>query len=162
MGIGGKAATGALVKAVGKRGAQRVGTRLAAKYGGKAAAKAAGKYGGKAAAKLGLGGAAKIGAGAIAKSAGKKIPLVGLGLGAIFAAQRALEGDFVGAGLELASGAASTVPGIGTAGSIGIDAALAARDMGMTPFARGGIITCLLYTSPSPRDQRGSRMPSSA
>ena len=141
MGIGGKAATGALVKAVGKRGAQRVGTRLAAKYGGKAAAKAAGKYGGKAAAKLGLGGAAKIGAGAIAKSAGKKIPLVGLGLGAIFAAQRALEGDFVGAGLELASGAASTVPGIGTAGSIGIDAALAARDMGMTPFAKGGIIT---------------------
>ena len=141
MGIGGKAATGALVKAVGKRGAQRVGTRLAAKYGGKSAAKAAGKYGGKAAAKLGLGGAAKIGAGAIAKSAGKKIPLVGLGLGAIFAAQRALEGDFVGAGLELASGAASTVPGIGTAGSIGIDAALAARDMGMTPFARGGIIT---------------------
>ena len=25
-----------------------------------------------------------------------------------------------------------------------------------------GYITCLLYTSPSPRDQRGSRMPSSA
>ena len=25
-----------------------------------------------------------------------------------------------------------------------------------------GIDTCLLYTSPSPRDQRGSRMPSSA
>ena len=25
-----------------------------------------------------------------------------------------------------------------------------------------GILTCLLYTSPSPRDQRGSRMPSSA
>ena len=24
------------------------------------------------------------------------------------------------------------------------------------------VITCLLYTSPSPRDQRGSRMPSSA
>ena len=24
------------------------------------------------------------------------------------------------------------------------------------------ILTCLLYTSPSPRDQRGSRMPSSA
>ena len=23
-------------------------------------------------------------------------------------------------------------------------------------------VTCLLYTSPSPRDQRGSRMPSSA
>ena len=26
----------------------------------------------------------------------------------------------------------------------------------------GSVITCLLYTSPSPRDQRGSRMPSSA
>ena len=25
-----------------------------------------------------------------------------------------------------------------------------------------GVIICLLYTSPSPRDQRGSRMPSSA
>ena len=25
-----------------------------------------------------------------------------------------------------------------------------------------GVFTCLLYTSPSPRDQRGSRMPSSA
>ena len=50
-----------------------------------------------------------------------------------------MAGDFVGAGLELASGAASTVPGIGTAGSVGIDAALAARDM-MTPFAEGGIV----------------------
>ena len=25
-----------------------------------------------------------------------------------------------------------------------------------------GVLSCLLYTSPSPRDQRGSRMPSSA
>ena len=30
------------------------------------------------------------------------------------------------------------------------------------PAAFGLIIICLLYTSPSPRDQRGSRMPSSA
>ena len=29
-------------------------------------------------------------------------------------------------------------------------------------FALIGTMTCLLYTSPSPRDQRGSRMPSSA
>ena len=28
--------------------------------------------------------------------------------------------------------------------------------------AMGSCMTCLLYTSPSPRDQRGSRMPSSA
>ena len=27
---------------------------------------------------------------------------------------------------------------------------------------KGGLLVCLLYTSPSPRDQRGSRMPSSA
>ena len=26
----------------------------------------------------------------------------------------------------------------------------------------GDLVICLLYTSPSPRDQRGSRMPSSA
>ena len=31
------------------------------------------------------------------------------------------------------------------------------------PYANAGeLIFCLLYTSPSPRDQRGSRMPSSA
>ena len=30
------------------------------------------------------------------------------------------------------------------------------------PVGRGLGISCLLYTSPSPRDQRGSRMPSSA
>ena len=29
-------------------------------------------------------------------------------------------------------------------------------------MGRDGYLTCLLYTSPSPRDQRGSRMPSSA
>ena len=33
-----------------------------------------------------------------------------------------------------------------------------------TKMAKGGAVKkiCLLYTSPSPRDQRGSRMPSSA
>ena len=30
------------------------------------------------------------------------------------------------------------------------------------PVAIDGAAACLLYTSPSPRDQRGSRMPSSA
>ena len=32
----------------------------------------------------------------------------------------------------------------------------------MKPDEGDGIVACLLYTSPSPRDQRGSRMPSSA
>jgi hypothetical protein len=137
LGVGGKV----LAQAVGKRGVGRIGTRLAAKYGGKAAAKAAANYGTKAAASVGLKGAAKIGGGAIAKSIGKKVPLLGLGLGSVFAVQRALKGDWLGAGLELASGAASTIPGLGTAGSVGLDAVLAARDMGATPFAKGGIVT---------------------
>ena len=74
-----------------------------------------------------LGGVAKMGG----KSLLKKIPLLGLGAGGIFALQRALSGDFKGAGLELASGAASTLPGLGTAASVGIDAALAAKDAGV-------------------------------
>ena len=31
-----------------------------------------------------------------------------------------------------------------------------------SPYGGGEGMVCLLYTSPSPRDQRGSRMPSSA
>ena len=40
-----------------------------------------------------------------------------------------------------------------------LDIAAAAMLQAMTAHY---LITCLLYTSPSPRDQRGSRMPSSA
>ena len=137
FGLGGKVLAKNMLGAATKRGAGRAGTRLGAALGGKMM----GGFGARMGAKLGSKSVGKVAGGAIAKSLGKKIPLVGLGLGAIFAAQRAMQGDFVGAGLELASGAASTVPGIGTAGSIGIDAALAARDMGVTPFAEGGIIT---------------------
>ena len=134
MGIGGKVMTKNILKAATKRGAARTGTRLGAAVGGKLL----GGFGKKAGAKLGGKAIGKVAGGAIAKSLGKKIPLVGLGLGAVFAAQRAMQGDFLGAGLELASGAASTVPGLGTAGSVGIDAALAARDM--TMMADGGIV----------------------
>jgi hypothetical protein len=41
-----------------------------------------------------------------------------------------MDGDYAGAAMELASGAAGTIPGIGTAASVGIDTALAAKDMG--------------------------------
>ena len=133
MGIGGKVLAKNMLGAATKRGAARTGTRLGAALGGKML----GGFGKKMGARLGAKGIGKVAGGAIAKSLGKKIPLVGLGLGAVFAAQRAMKGDFLGAGLELASGAASTVPGLGTAGSIGIDAALAARDM--TAMAEGGI-----------------------
>ena len=42
-----------------------------------------------------------------------------------------MAGDFKGAALEAMSGAASMIPGAGTAISIGLDATLAAKDMGM-------------------------------
>jgi muramidase (phage lysozyme) len=112
---------GPLARRAGSRGLTRAATRAGARTGTK--------------------GAAKIGAKALGKGLLKKIPLLGLGAGALFAAERAMAGDFTGAGLELASGAASTLPGLGTAASVGIDAALAGRDMGLTPFASGGIIT---------------------
>jgi hypothetical protein len=73
--------------------------------------------------------AAKTGAKTLGKSLLKKIPGVGLIAGLGFGAQRALAGDWSGAGLEVASGAASTVPGWGTAASFGIDAALAGKDI---------------------------------
>lgn len=113
---------------MGRRGgplARRAGTRAATRLGARAGAK----------------GATKIGAKALGKGLLKKIPLIGLGAGLLFAAERAMAGDLTGAALEAASGAASTVPGFGTAASVGIDAALAGRDMGLTPFASGGIIT---------------------
>jgi hypothetical protein len=84
----------------------------------KQAAKQAAKQGGKSAAK------------ALGKTLLKKIPFVGLAASLFFAGQRAMAGDFAGAGLEVASGGASMLPGFGTAASVGIDAALAARDMG--------------------------------
>ena len=71
----------------------------------------------------------------------KKIPFLGLGAAALFAGQRALAGDFAGAGLELASGGASMIPGLGTAASLGIDAALMARDATSMPSMAGGGIT---------------------
>ena len=78
---------------------------------------------------------------AVGKSLLKKVPLLGLGVSALFAAQRAMAGDIVGAGMELASGAASTVPGLGTAASVGIDAALMAKDMqGGEGYERGGVV----------------------
>ena len=82
---------------------------------------------------IGKSGASKLGAKAAGKSLLKKIPGVSILAGLGFGAQRALQGDFVGAGLEVASGAAGTVPFLGTAASLGIDAGLAARDLNALP-----------------------------
>jgi hypothetical protein len=58
------------------------------------------------------------------KSAGKKVPLVGLVVGGVFGVFRLFHGDIAGAVGEVASGAASCIPGFGTALSIGIDVAM--------------------------------------
>ena len=57
-----------------------------------------------------------------AKNVAKRIPGIGLAIGIFDAIGQAMEGDWDQAGLALASGALSTVPGFGTAASIAIDA----------------------------------------
>ena len=97
----------------------------------------------RASAKKGTG-AAKVAAGlskrALGKSLIKKIPVIAGLAGIVFGVQRALEGDFFGAGLEIASGVMGAT-GVGAGASLGIDGFLLARDLGVTPFSAGGIIT---------------------
>jgi hypothetical protein len=83
------------------------------------------KVAGKAAARAGAKAAGKT----IFKSFLKKIPVVGAVAGLGFAAARAMKGDWKGAMGEAASGLLSTIPGVGTAASLAVDAALAARDV---------------------------------
>ena len=73
---------------------------------------------------------AKNGAKEAGKMGAKKIPVAGLFVGGAFAIGKLFTGDIRGAGLELASGAASTVPGVGTAASVAIDVGLAALEIG--------------------------------
>ena len=74
-------------------------------------------------------------AGGVAKAAGKSlvkfIPGVGLVMSAIGAGSRAMAGDLSGAALELGSGVAGLVPGVGTAAAIGMQGTLAAKDLGV-------------------------------
>ena len=100
---------------IGKSGIKGVktaakGAKAIVKGGGKGLLKGLGKFGGK--------------------SFLKKIPIVGLGLGAAFAAGRLLSSppDWMGAALELGSGAASMIPGVGTAISLALDAGTMVRD----------------------------------
>ena len=69
----------------------------------------------------------------------KKLPLIGAVAGGIFAIQRLLEGDFLGAGLELGSGLLGAT-GMAPA-SLALDGLLLARDFGAVPFAKGGLLT---------------------
>jgi hypothetical protein len=81
----------------------------------------------------GIGGMLGKGAGMLGKGFGKsllkKIPGLGLIAGLGFGVGRAMDGDWLGALGEVGSGAASTIPGLGTLASTGIDAALMARDV---------------------------------
>ena len=84
----------------------------------------------KSAPKSAAGGVAKAATSVGAKTALKKIPVIGALAGLGFGVSRLIGGDVTGAGMEVLSGLASVVPGIGTAASLGIDAALIAKDAG--------------------------------
>lgn len=72
----------------------------------------------------------------------KKIPGISLLTGTALAAQRAMNGEWLKAGGELLSGVLGSIPGLGTAASLAIDAALLASDLkGTTPNMKGNIDT---------------------
>ena len=77
---------------------------------------------------------------ALWKSVAKKLPVISAIAGTAFAVQRAMEGDFKGAGLELSSGLLGLMPGFGSGLGFGIDGYLLARDLGIVPMAKGGIV----------------------
>ena len=72
---------------------------------------------------------AKLTSKSAGKSVVKKIPLLSIPAGLFFGFQRAIAGDFVGAGLEVASGVMGTFAGPGTAGSAALDTTLFAMDL---------------------------------
>ena len=82
----------------------------------------------------------KLGVKAGAKSLIKKLPIIGAIAGVAFGIQRALEGDLIGAGLEVTSGMLGLLPGLGSAVGLGIDGFLLARDLNAMPMADGGFL----------------------
>lgn len=98
-----------MIKAVTDQIAKKVSAKLTAKTAAKIVAKSSAKAAGKAAAKA--------------------VPFVGAVVGLGFGIWRLTKGDVAGAGMEVTSGAASCVPGGGTAASLGVDAVIVARDV---------------------------------
>ena len=84
-------------------------------------------------------GVGKITSKAAAKSLWKKIPVIAGIAGIVFGIQRALEGDLLGAGMEITSGILGAT-GKGAPVSFAIDSALLARDLGAMPMRTGGTI----------------------
>ena len=120
--IGSKPASKAITKQVTKKVTKEVGEQVTKKVVTKSLTKVATKSAAK----------------GIGKSLLKKIPLVGLGMGIIFAVDRLRKGDWGGALMEVASGAASTIPGVGTGVSLALDAALIAKDVTQGRSVAGG------------------------
>ena len=58
----------------------------------------------------------------------KKIPVLGALYGVYLGIKRMVNGDILGGIMEIGSGLLSTIPGLGTAGSLAMDAAIIARD----------------------------------
>jgi hypothetical protein len=91
---------------------------------------------GKGAGKL-FGGIGKKAAGIVGKKGlaqtAKALPIVGGAVNAVFAIDKAMKGDWIGAGMELGAGAAGLLdlvaPGVGTALSTTIEVASLARDL---------------------------------
>ncbi len=113
---------------------EKFGTKGAEKMAAKASEKVVAKASEKVMAKV----VTKTAGKALGKSLIKKIPFLGLGAALFFAGERAMAGDYAGAGLEIASGGASMLPGGGTAASAGIDAIIAARDLKQAGATGGG------------------------
>ena len=118
--------------------------RTVAREGEHLAAKAVGKFG--------------------AKAVGKYLPLAGLGIGLYGAGERAMAGDWGGAGAEALSGAASTFPGYGTAASMAIDGALLTRDLTKdqpaTPMPANFPVRPTTPSSTAPSPAAGAPVPS--
>lgn len=79
----------------------------------------------------GVGGAVSGLAGKATLATGlKSVPILGALAGIGFGVNSLMKGDPVAAGLHVASGFASIIPGVGTAASVGLSGAAVARDMG--------------------------------
>ncbi len=102
--------------------------KVAQKTAIKTAEKTATKVAEKEASKVAIKAGAKVAGKAAGKAVLKKIPLVSLGVGAYFAYERFKNGEYLKGVGELCSGAASCVPGVGTAISTGIDVVMAVDD----------------------------------
>lgn len=86
------------------------------------------------------------------KSFLKKWPFLGFVVAAGLAVDRLTEGDVAGAGLEIASGTASILPGLGTAASVGIDAYGFTRDLKRMQEEAG-----VTATPTTPEENRAAR-----